>query len=350
VQVVGNGGVTLDPPGGIYTSGTTIELSAISDPDWMFTGWSGDLAGTENPATIVMSGDMNVTATFEPDLVTWTAYNDLAAPNNTVPTTNITVITTPDGGNVGLPHSGDLIDFNTGTGTGVTLAVTGGLFNGTSHTDTYTGEPASGTDAFGVFDGFLNALGTISYNNLASPGGDLVLAFTGMDPGKSYNLVYYGHRNDYAWDRAALVTLSGALTFTNESTAATDNPTGPGGALFSGPADDSTRLPSDNDNGYVARFTDVLSGNDGEVLLTVSFDGTTGNEYKGKYANVLMIEEAGEAPPLYALTVNTVGNGSVILDPPGGVYLAGTSVQMTALANPGWTFNACIISGIITGV
>jgi hypothetical protein len=41
----------------------------------------------------------------------------------------------------------------------------------------------------------------------------------------------------------------------------------------------------------------------------------------------------------YTLTVNVTGQGSVDLDPPGGTYLSGTWVQLTADADPGWSFD-----------
>jgi hypothetical protein len=90
-----------------------------------------------------------------------------------------------------------------------------------------------------------------------------------------------------------LVTLVGADGFVNQSSIATDNPNAAGGALFAGPGDDSTRLPADNDNGYVARFIDVVPGSDGQVALSVSWDGTPGTEYEGKYGNALMFREQG---------------------------------------------------------
>jgi hypothetical protein len=144
-----------------------------------------------------------------------------------------------------------------------------------------------------VFNGKLTAFGSVSYANVAPPEGNLVLTFNGMDSSKRYEVVFHGHRNNYEWARGSLVTLFGAEAFVNQSTAATDNPTGPGGALFSGAGDDSTRLPADNDNGYVARFVDVAPGSDGQVTLTISWDGTPGNEYAGKYANALMLREQG---------------------------------------------------------
>ena len=59
----------------------------------------------------------------------FTAYNDLAWAGGQL---NITMITSANGGS-GLPSSGQLIDFATGRGTGVTPTVTGGTFDGDGH-------------------------------------------------------------------------------------------------------------------------------------------------------------------------------------------------------------------------
>ncbi|MBW1742342.1 MAG: hypothetical protein JRJ47_02785 [Deltaproteobacteria bacterium] len=66
----GWGDVTPDNPGvtdfpGYYTPGTNVQLTAAPDPNWAFTGWSGDLTGDTNPQMITMNSDKNVTATFE---------------------------------------------------------------------------------------------------------------------------------------------------------------------------------------------------------------------------------------------------------------------------------------------
>ncbi|MFC1765740.1 hypothetical protein ACFL6U_27155 [Planctomycetota bacterium] len=61
---VGDGTVTLNPPGGEYALGTMVEMSALPAPGWTFLGWSGDLTGDENPAYIGMSGHKTVYATF----------------------------------------------------------------------------------------------------------------------------------------------------------------------------------------------------------------------------------------------------------------------------------------------
>jgi hypothetical protein len=69
VNIVGDGGdVTADPDLEFYDPGTEVELTAIGDSggdsEGVFTGWSGDLVGVENPAIIVMDSNKTVTATF----------------------------------------------------------------------------------------------------------------------------------------------------------------------------------------------------------------------------------------------------------------------------------------------
>jgi 3-phytase len=60
--VVGQGQVS--PADGSFLSGSTVSLTATPATGWRFTGWSGDLGGTANPAALVMSADRAVTATF----------------------------------------------------------------------------------------------------------------------------------------------------------------------------------------------------------------------------------------------------------------------------------------------
>ena len=64
VNAGGAGSVTLDPPGGVYDEGTVVSLTATPEAGWVFSGWSGDLNGSDNPASITMDGNKTVTATF----------------------------------------------------------------------------------------------------------------------------------------------------------------------------------------------------------------------------------------------------------------------------------------------
>jgi len=63
INVFGNGSVTKDPDQPTYTYGTEVNLTAIADPGWAFSEWSGDLTGSENPTTITMDSDKIVNAT-----------------------------------------------------------------------------------------------------------------------------------------------------------------------------------------------------------------------------------------------------------------------------------------------
>jgi len=64
VNVVGGGQVTKDPDQALYDLNDVVQLTAVADSGWLFNGWSGDLTGTDNPADLTITGDMEVTATF----------------------------------------------------------------------------------------------------------------------------------------------------------------------------------------------------------------------------------------------------------------------------------------------
>ena len=63
--VVGGGSVTKNPNQSTYDDGSSVKLTATpADASWAFSGWTGDLTGTANPATLLMNGDKSVMATF----------------------------------------------------------------------------------------------------------------------------------------------------------------------------------------------------------------------------------------------------------------------------------------------
>jgi len=66
-STVGDGTLSINPPGGTYIDGTTVELSANPEADWIFDSWSGDLTGDTNPDTITMDIDKTITCTFIED-------------------------------------------------------------------------------------------------------------------------------------------------------------------------------------------------------------------------------------------------------------------------------------------
>jgi uncharacterized repeat protein (TIGR02543 family) len=72
VLVDGDGSVVKDPDQAVYSYGTIIELTALADPGWTFSHWSGDLDGSDNPASIIMDSDKTVTAHFTQNQYTLT--------------------------------------------------------------------------------------------------------------------------------------------------------------------------------------------------------------------------------------------------------------------------------------
>ena len=67
VNTTGNGSVDKNPDQATYHYGDVVVLTATANPGWTFTGWSGDLGGTDTPANLVMDGNKAVTATFTAD-------------------------------------------------------------------------------------------------------------------------------------------------------------------------------------------------------------------------------------------------------------------------------------------
>jgi len=64
ITIEGQGNVTKDPDQPWYSYDQLVTLTAIATPHWMFNDWSGDLTGTQNPATIAIDGNKSVIANF----------------------------------------------------------------------------------------------------------------------------------------------------------------------------------------------------------------------------------------------------------------------------------------------
>jgi hypothetical protein len=65
ITVSGGGLVLLNPPGGSYPAGTVVELTASpTSVSWLFSEWSGDASGSDNPLLLTMDADKSVQATF----------------------------------------------------------------------------------------------------------------------------------------------------------------------------------------------------------------------------------------------------------------------------------------------
>lgn len=74
--VQGEGSVAVDPDKDIYEHGDSIEVTAQPQQGWSFEGWEGDLSGSDNPITISIESDLEITAVFEQDLYEVTVSAD----------------------------------------------------------------------------------------------------------------------------------------------------------------------------------------------------------------------------------------------------------------------------------
>jgi uncharacterized repeat protein (TIGR02543 family) len=58
------GSVNIAPLQSVYEFNDQIKLTAIADPGWTFSGWSGDLTGLDNPITFNIQDNLTITANF----------------------------------------------------------------------------------------------------------------------------------------------------------------------------------------------------------------------------------------------------------------------------------------------
>ena len=84
VSVTGGGGVTLNPPGGVYDYETVVTLTPSPAADKRFEIWGGALAGTATPAQITMTGNKYVEAFFMDNTLTTFSPSNLCAVGPTV--------------------------------------------------------------------------------------------------------------------------------------------------------------------------------------------------------------------------------------------------------------------------
>jgi uncharacterized repeat protein (TIGR02543 family) len=66
VNTLSSGYVDIDPDQTSYLYGDVLTLTADPDPGLTFSRWSGDASGSDNPKTITIQGNTNVTAIFTP--------------------------------------------------------------------------------------------------------------------------------------------------------------------------------------------------------------------------------------------------------------------------------------------
>jgi len=96
VSTIGSGSVDLNNTGP-YHYGDVVEFTADPDAGWSFDHWSGNLSGSATPATLIITDNMSVTATFTENVYTLTV--------------NVIGNGSVDLNNTGPYHYGDVVEF-----------------------------------------------------------------------------------------------------------------------------------------------------------------------------------------------------------------------------------------------
>lgn len=225
----------------------------------------------------------------------WIAFNDSAFKDTQTNAPNVT--TFGMGRNfTGEATSGLLKDFGTGDPTPVTVAYTETFSTGSVNSGGDAATYTDGSDAQGLFGSIVDLSGNMSYGD--SPGWNVALTISGLDPAKKYTFAATANRNGGA-SYAARVTnwkLQGADSFSYAAS--------PGARKI---GEDSVEFSTgDNSVGNVARWVDIVPGTDGQIVIRTSHSvgeangGIAGaSAYQGYAAGVFLVAEQEDSWEAY---------------------------------------------------
>lgn len=330
-----NGSVLVDPPGGVYNEGTLVTLTAIDNFGYDFSSWSNDLNGSENPVTITMNGDKNVTANF------------IAVPtyNLTIHSTNGIVELTPPGGTY---EEGQEVSLKASADYGYEFKEWSGDLSGFENPLSILLDSNINIDAkFSHIEGvgsivFATNCGGTAYRSVEginfsadknfSGGGSYSTSsdIIGTIDDKLYRTERFG--NNFSYNKTLPngsyeVNLLFAEIFHSST----------GQRVFNVSIEDKLVISNldiypmagKNTAYKETHWVDLEDG-----YLNITFNTINDN---AKISAIMVLQPEGI--PEYSLnTVST--NGSIELDPPGGIYERNTDVTLTALPDLGYGFSA----------
>ncbi|MBI5476171.1 MAG: InlB B-repeat-containing protein, partial [Ignavibacteriales bacterium] len=324
-----NGSVTKTPDQLTYDHGTTVNLSATANSGYHFVNWSGDLTGSTNPVDITMDANKTITANFAIDQYTLsiTATNGSVTLNPTGgsydPSTVVTLTPVPNTGYHFVDWSGDLsgstnpntitMDANKNVTANFAINTYSLTVNASNGSVTKTPDQTSYDHGTTVN---LSASANSGYQ-FVNWSGDLTGSTNPVDISMDANKTITAN--------FAIIQYTLSVTAINGSV--TLNPTG-------GTYDINTVVtltPVPNTGYHFVDWSGDLSGSANPTTITMDAN-------KNVTANF--------AINTYTLTINAT-NGSVTLNPSGGTYNHGTTVQLTPAPDPGYQFSSW--SGDLTG-
>ncbi len=248
---------------------------------WMQPGFT-ELQSWQNDTTPLGFGDV-----YDAGKEFMTAYNDCVyssadqyiAPN---------VTTYGIGNGFGGSTSGTLKDQSTGDDIGITVSFSqSGGVNWQPSASTGGTDPVSGTDAYELFHNIADMTGVIYYGD---EGWWVDVTFTGLDPSFHYRFATSANRDDVDYyDRFARYTLSDADSYTNASS---------DGVLVNSENSISFNTGYNTDTGYVAQWTDIDPGVDGDFTVRAEAHGTPYHTQKAYSFDVFMLQVLQTDSPL----------------------------------------------------
>jgi uncharacterized repeat protein (TIGR02543 family) len=333
VDQAGSGNVALNPAGGTYDENTVVTLTATPALGYQFSAWSGDLTGSTNPATITMSGNKTVTATFT--LVPVSIVHE----GNKTGTASSSLTVTTSASLTGVDNHLYLAAISTRPRVPVS-SVTGLGLTWTLVKSKCAGGNTTGIEVW-MAQGTSATNGAVTANFASAPSTAVIAVsrYSGVATSNPIGSVIAGNMNGLN----AAGACSGGV---NSNTYAFDlTTTANQAAVFSAIAiKGQTHIPG---AGYTERVEvrqpngAYTSGVAVEDQLIPAAGTATVN---GSFSNVVdWAMVALEIKPLivtpFTLAVNAVGSGSVTLDPAGGNYYPGTEVTLTPQSEAGFQFS-----------
>ena len=323
IVITAPSGFQLSTDGNTYASSLTLtQISGTVATTYiyvrLYSATEGSFSGN---ITHISSGATSVNKAVSGTVSNgWSAYNDCAYIDGQI-STNITLYEGYTNNETGL-----LKNFATGTNTAVTVTVTtSGTVASQLSSDQAGAETNAGTDAYNTFHGIANMVGG---ERLGTSSSYIDLTFSGLSPSSTYTFVTTANRADDTYtDRITKFTLSDADAATNASTA---------GVTVTDNLNIAFCTGYNTVNGYVARWTDINPGSDGDFSVRFAVNSGT---YAYGPAVFMLQEGSGETPVQYTLTVGNDSHGTVTLNPAGGLYTENSTVTLTPAPNTGYTFS-----------
>jgi hypothetical protein len=404
------GTVALSPSKANYTSGEVVTVTAIPTTGYSFSSWGGDLSGTTNPATLTVTKDNTISASFTQSTYTITVTQGSGGTISLSPSKGsytygeiVNVSATAAGGYSFGSWGGDL----SGTANSMTVAVLGNMsisahFAQSTYTIAVT-QPAGGIGTISLSppQGSYNAGDVVSVSataasgySFSSWGGDLIgtanpttvavtrdmdiTAYFAQETVGSYTLSVGGmtggtiilspNKTKYNAGDVVSVAAVAAAGYSFNSW---------GGGL-SGGSNPQSFIVTGNMN-ISASFTQVgyaitvNQGTGGTITITpsqsayhygdvVTITATSASGYSfaswgggvAGSANPTMVTVAGNTTVSanfvrnsYSVTVNQSTGGVVTITPADPPYYSGDMVQVIATANVGYGFSSW--GGDLTG-